>query len=112
MLLEQPELMPKRERASANRNRSVSYLKLQFRGGSSIFLMAESSVTLPAERHFFMHLLLSKSAFHMRLRGGVGVSIVNLANLTAYTVYSGAAQVPADSLAAEPTTDPLLIDAA
>src|SRR5262249_46214252 len=59
---DQPELMPKGERATAKRDRSVSYLKLQFRGGSSIFLMAESSVALPAERHFFMNVLLSKAA--------------------------------------------------
>jgi len=37
----------------------------------------------------------------MRLRGG-GVGVVNLAQLTGYTVYPGVAQVPSDTWSAEP----------
>jgi hypothetical protein len=48
-----------------------------------------------------MRFLLSKGAFHMRLRGG-GVAVVNLANLVGYTVYPGVAEVPADTWLAEP----------
>ena len=58
--------------------------------------MAELSVKLPAENQSFMRFLLSKTGFHMRLRGG-GVGVVNLANLVGYTVYPGVAQVPADT---------------
>jgi len=51
-----------------------------------------------------MQFLLSKSAIHMRLRGG-GISVVNLANLAGYTVYPGVAQIPADSWPAEPVSN-------
>jgi hypothetical protein len=64
-------------------------------------MMTEFSVKLPAENQSFMRFLLSKTGFHMRLRGG-GIGVVNLANLTGYTVYPGVAQIPADSWIAEP----------
>ncbi len=56
---------------------------------------------LPAENQSFMRFLLSKTAFHMRLRTG-GVALVNLANLTGYTVYPGVAQIPSDTWIAGP----------
>jgi hypothetical protein len=70
--------------------------------------MAELSVKLPAENQSFMRFLLSKTGFHMRLRGG-GVGVVNLAQLSGYTAYPGVAQVPSDSWPAEPimNTSPL-----
>jgi len=40
------------------------------------------------------------------LRGG-GIGILNLANLVAYTVYPGVAQIPADSWLAEPHINPI-----
>ena len=48
-----------------------------------------------------MHFMLSKGSVHMRLRGG-GIGVVNLANLVAYAVYPGVAQIPADAWLAEP----------
>jgi len=99
--LEQPELMPKREQATAVGDLLVSFLKLQFKSGQPIFLMVEFSVKLPAENQSFMRFLLSKTGFHMRLRGG-GIGVVNLAHLAGYTVYPGVAQVPSDSWPAEP----------
>jgi hypothetical protein len=99
--LDQPELMPKREQPTAVGDLLVSFLKLQFRNSSPLFLMSEFSVKLPAENQSFMRFLLSKTGFHMRLRGG-GVGVVNLAQLVGYNVYPGVAQVPSDTWAAEP----------
>jgi hypothetical protein len=66
--------------------------------------MVEFSVKLPVENQSFMRFLLSKTGFHMRVRGG-GVGVVNLAQLVGYTVYPGVAQVPGDAWSAEPITD-------
>jgi hypothetical protein len=99
--LDQPELMPKREQGTPVGDLLVSFLKLQFRNSPPIFLMSEFSVKLPAENQSFMRFLLSGTGFHMRLQGG-GVGVVNLANLSGYTVYPGVAQVPSDSWRAEP----------
>jgi hypothetical protein len=99
--LDQPELMPKREHPTPVGDLLVSFLKLLFKRNPPIFLMTEFSVRLPAENQSFMRFLLSKTGFHMRLRGG-GIGVVNLANLTGYTVYPGVAQIPADSWIAEP----------
>jgi len=102
--VDQPELMPKRERPTPVGDLLVSFLKLHFRKNPPIFLMVEFSVGLPAENQSFMRFLLSKTAFHMRLGGG-GVSVVNLAQLSGYTVYPGVAQVPGDSWFAELLAD-------
>ncbi len=99
--LDQPELMPKREQPTPVGDLLVSFLKLSFKSNPPIFLMMELSVKLPAENQSFMRFLLSKTGFHMRLRGG-GIGVVNLANLAGYTVYPGVAQIPADSWIAEP----------
>jgi len=100
--LDRPELMAKRERHTPVGDLLVSFLQLRFKGSAPLFLMAELSIRLPAENQSFMRFLLSKTGFHMRLRGG-GVGVVNLANLVGYTVYPGIAQVPADTWIAEPT---------
>jgi hypothetical protein len=63
--------------------------------------MIEIPVKLPAESQSFMHFMLSKGSVHMRLRGG-GIGVLNLANLVAYAVYPGVAQIPADAWLAEP----------
>jgi hypothetical protein len=99
--LDQPELMRKREEHTPVGDLLVSFLKLQFRNSLPVFLMAELSVKLPAENQSFMRFLLSKTGFHMRLRGG-GVGVVNLAHLTGYTAYPGVAQIPSDAWLAEP----------
>jgi hypothetical protein len=99
--LDQPELMAKRTQHTPVGDMLVSFLKLHMTGGNSVFVMAEFPVKLPAENQSFMRFLLSKGAFHMRLRGG-GVAVVNLANLVGYTVYPGVAEVPADTWLAEP----------
>ena len=99
--LDQPELMPKREQRTPVGDLLVSFLQLRFKGSAPLFLMAELSVRLPAENQSFMRFFLSKTGFHLRLRGG-GVGVVNLANLAGYTVYPGIAQVPADTWIAEP----------
>ena len=99
--LDQPELMPKREQPTPAGDLLVSFLKLLFKRNPPIFLMTEFSVKLPVENQSFMRFLLSKTGFHMRLRGG-GIGVVNLANLTNYTVYPGVAQIPADAWIAEP----------
>jgi hypothetical protein len=104
--LDHPELMPKREQPTPVGDLLVSFLKLQFRSGPPIFLMTEFSVKLPVENQSFMRFLLSKTGLHMRLRGG-GVGIVNLANLSGYSVYPGVAQIPADAWMAEPIRTPI-----
>ena len=99
--LDEPELMPKREQCTPVGDLLVSFLKLHFKKTPPLFLMVEFSVKLPIENQSFMRFLLSKTGFHMRLRGG-GVGVVNLAQLSSYTVYPGVAQVPADAWFAEP----------
>src|SRR5260221_6524215 len=100
--LDQPELMPRRDHPTPVGDLLVSFLKLQMRGGRPLYLMVELPVKLPVENQSFMQFLLSKGSFHMRLREG-GIGVVNLANLVAYTVYPGVAQVPGDSWLAEPS---------
>jgi hypothetical protein len=99
--LDQPALMAKREQPTPIGDLLVSFVKLQMRGGRPQFVMVEAPVKLPAESQSFMQFMLSKAAVHMRLRGG-GIGIINLANLVAYTVYPGVAQIPADAWLAEP----------
>jgi hypothetical protein len=99
--LDQPELMPKRDKPTPVGDLLVSFLQLQFRNSAPLFLMVELSVKLPIDNQSFMRFLLSKTGFHMRLRGG-GVGVVNLAHLAGYTVYPGVAQVPGDAWTAEP----------
>ncbi len=99
--LDEPELMLKREQHIPVGDLLVFFLKLQFRSNPPLFLMSESSVKLPAENQSFMRFLLSKTGFHLRLRGG-GVGVVNLAHLVGYTAYPGVAQVPSDAWLAEP----------
>ena len=99
--LGQPALMMKREQSTPVGDLLVSFVKLQMRGGQPQFVMVEFPVKLPAENQSFMQFMLSKGSVHMRLRGG-GTGVVNLANLVAYTVYPGVAQVPADAWLAEP----------
>ena len=99
--LDQRGLMAKRDQPIPVGDLLVSFLKLQMRGGCPLFVMVEVPVKLPAESQSFMQFLLSKGSVHMRLRGG-GIGILNLANLAAYTVYPGVAQIPADSWLAEP----------
>ena len=101
--LDQPKLMAKRETPTPVGDPLVSFLKLHLRNSPPIFLMVEFPVKLPAENQSFMRYMLSKSAFHMRLRNG-GVAVVNLATLTSYTVYPGVAQIPSDAWLAEPTS--------
>jgi hypothetical protein len=103
--LDEPSLMAKRQQPTPTGDILVSFIKLQMRGGRPLFVMVEAAVKLPAESQSFMQFLLSKGAIHMRLRGG-GIGVVNLANLAAYTVYPGVAQVPADSWLAEPVHNP------
>ena len=99
--LDEPELMQKRKEFTPVGDLLVSFLKLEFKSAAPLYLMAENSVKLPIENQSFMRFLLSKTGFHMRLRGG-GVGVVNLAQLSGYTAYPGVAQVPSDSWPAEP----------
>ena len=100
--LDEPGLMKKRQESTPVGDLLVSFLKLEFRNASPLYLMAELSVKLPAENQSFMRFLLSKTGFHMRLRGG-GVGVVNLAQLNCYIAYPGVAQVPSDTWPAEPS---------
>jgi hypothetical protein len=99
--LEQPALMARREQPTPVGDLLVSFVKLQMRGGQPLFLMVEVPVKLPAESQSFMQFLLSKASVQMRLRGG-GIGVLNLANLAAYSVYPGVAQIPSDAWLAEP----------
>ncbi len=99
--LDHPALMPKRERPTPVGDLLVSFVKLQLRGGHALYAMVEAPVKLPAESQSFMQFMLSKTAVHMRLRGG-GIGIVNLSNLAGYNVYPGVAQIPNDAWLAEP----------
>ena len=99
--LDQPALMVKRDRPTPVGDLLVSFVTLHMRGGHPLFVMVEIPVKLPAESQSFMQFMLSKTAVHMRLRGG-GIGVLNLANLAAYRVYPGVAQIPADSWLAEP----------
>jgi hypothetical protein len=102
--LDHPERMPKREHPTPAGDLLVSFVQLQIRGSRPLFVMVEIPVKLPAESQSFMHFMLSKASVHMRLRGG-GVGVLNLANLAAYTVYPGVAQIPADAWIAEPDSN-------
>jgi hypothetical protein len=99
--LDQPALMVKREQRTPAGDLLVSFVQLQMRGGHPLFAMIEVPIKLPAESQSFMQFMLSKAAVHMRLRGG-GTGVLNLANLAAYAVYPGVAQIPADAWLAEP----------
>src|SRR6059036_207769 len=99
--LDEPALMAKREQPTPVGDLLVSFVRLHMRGGRPLFVMVEVPVKLPAESQSFMQFMLSKGSVHMRLRGG-GIGILNLANLVAYAVYPGVAQIPADSWLAEP----------
>ena len=101
--LDQPALMARRDQPTPVGDLLVSFVRLHMRGGQPVFVMIEVPVKLPAESQSFMHFMLSKASVHMRLRGG-GIGILNLANLVAYTVYPGVAQLPADAWLAEPGT--------
>ena len=103
--LDEPELMTQRDQPTPVGDLLVSFVKLQMRGAHPLFAMIEAPVKLPAESQSFMNFLLSKSSVHMRLRGG-GIGVLNLANLAAYTVYPGVAQIPGDSWLAEPDPKP------
>jgi hypothetical protein len=103
--LDEPSLMPKRDRPTPPGDLLVSFVKLQMRGGHPLFVMVEVLAKLPAESQSFMQFMLSKASLHMRLRGG-GIGVLNLANLAGYTVYPGVAQIPADSWLAEPVSNP------
>jgi len=103
--LDQPDKMAKREQHTPVGDLLVSFLQLRMVGGKPLFLMAEFPVKLPAENHSFMQFLLSRTGFHMRLRGG-GIGVVNLTNLLGYTVYPGVAQIPADTWLAEQIKSP------
>src|SRR5438034_6981836 len=99
--LDQPELMIRRNQPTPVGDLLVSFVRLHMRGGRPLFVMIEIPVKLPAGSQSFMHFMLSKGSVHMRLRGG-GIGVLNLANLAAYTVYPGVAQIPADACRAEP----------
>ena len=103
--LDQPALMAKRVQPIPVGDLLVSFAQLQMRGGRPQFVMIEIPVKLPAESQSFLQFMLSKAAVHMRLRGG-GIGVLNLANLAAYTVYPGVAQIPADAWLAEPVLKP------
>jgi hypothetical protein len=102
--LDQPALMVKRDRPTPAGDLLVSFVRLHMRGGRPLFVMIEIPVKLPAESQSFMQFMLSKAVVHTRLRGG-GVGVLNLANLAAYTVYPGVAQIPADAWIAEPDSN-------
>jgi hypothetical protein len=101
--LEEPELMPKREQCTSVGDLLVSFLKLEFRSATPLYLMTEVSTKLPADSLSFMRFLLSKTGLHMRLRGG-GIGVINLAQLSCYTAYPGVPQVPTDTWPAEPVS--------
>ena len=103
--LDQPALMAKRDQPTPTGDLLVSFVQLQMKGGRPQYAMVEIPVKLPAESQSFMQFMLSKAAVHMRLRGG-GIGVLNLANLAAYTVYPGVAQIPADAWLAEPVPNP------
>jgi hypothetical protein len=101
--LDQPALMARRDQPTPVGDLLVSFVRLHMRGGQPVFVMIELPVKIRAESQSFMHFMLSKASVHMRLRGG-GIGILNLANLVAYTVFPGVAQLPADAWIAEPGT--------
>ena len=99
--LDKPALMAQREELRPVGDLLVSFACLRMKGGSPVFVMVEVPIKLPAESQSFMQFMLSKTAIHMRLRGG-GTGVVNLASLAGYTVYPGVAQIPADAWLVEP----------
>jgi hypothetical protein len=99
--LDDPSLMVKRDQPTPPGDPLVAFIKLQMRGGQPQFVMVEAAAKLPAESQSFMQFLLSKTAVHLRLRGG-GIGVLNLANLAGYTVYPGVAQLPSDAWLGEP----------
>jgi hypothetical protein len=103
--LDQPALMTKREQPTPVGDLLVSFVKLHMRGGRPLFVMVEFPVKLPVENQSFLQFMLSKGSVHLRLREG-GTGVINLANLVAYAVYPGVAQIPSDAWLAEPVRTP------
>jgi len=99
--LDQQEMMANWNEPTPVGDLLVSFLKLHLAGGKPLFLMVEIPVKLPVENHSFMHFMLSKGGFHMRLREG-GIGVVNLENLLGYDVYPGVPQIPGDTWLIEP----------
>jgi len=98
--LNDPTLLQKREQRRSVGDPLVSFLDLRMRGGNPVYLMNEIVVQLPAENLSFMHRLLSKGSYGIRLREG-GQGWLNLHNLIGYTVYPGVAELPADTWMAD-----------
>jgi hypothetical protein len=97
----EPSRLEKREQHRHVGDLLVSFLDLRMRGGRHVYLMNETLVKLPAENQSFMHRLLSKGPYRIRLREG-GFGVLNLQNLIGYTVYPGVPEVPADTWVAQP----------
>ncbi|HUL51345.1 MAG TPA: hypothetical protein VLU94_02045 [Candidatus Nitrosotalea sp.] len=103
--LDNPSRLQKREQPRQVGDLLVSFLHLRMRGASHVYLMNEALIKVPAENQSYMQRLLSKGIFRIRLpRGGQG--FLNLQNLIGYTVYPGAAEIPADSWIAQPKRAP------
>ena len=98
--LDDPSRLEKRVQHRPVGDLQVSFLNLNMRGGSHVYLMNETMVKITAESQSYMQRLLSKGALAVRLPGG-GQSYLNLANLIGYTVYPGVAEVPADTWMAQ-----------
>jgi hypothetical protein len=99
--LDEPDRLERRVQRRQVGDLLVSYLHLRMRGGSHVYVMNEAVIKLPVDSHSFMHRLLSKGLYSIRLREG-GHGILNLQNLIGYTVYPGVPEVPADTWMAQP----------
>lgn len=103
--LDQPARLPRRDQERPVGDPLVSFLKLRFLGGVSVYLMDEIVVKLPADSQVYMQRLLSKQSFAVRLREG-GQGFLNLRNLVSFASYPGVSKVPDDSWIADPKRPP------
>src|SRR5882672_10752272 len=62
----EPGFLPRREHPRQVGDLLVSFLYLQMRGGSHVYLMNETVVKLPAESQSYMQRLLSKGTYGIR----------------------------------------------
>jgi hypothetical protein len=99
--LDEPTLLERRVQQRHVGDLLVSFLHVRMRGGCHIYLMNEAIIKLPIENHSFVQRMLSKGVYGIRLRER-GQGFLNLQNLVGYTVYPGVAEVPADTLIAQP----------
>lgn len=94
--LNDPARLEKRQSPKQPGEVAMVFVEVEMIGGSRIFLAAEITVTVAAERLQRLRMLFSAPAVHFRLRQG-GAAILNLKNLVRFTLNPGPDLTPMDA---------------